>query len=131
MSASVLTWGLNPERASRLGSERLRALEASHHAMWNYLTYRDAIGVLGLDPAELYPGGTTRLDPSTWVDLGWLTCFAGPPSSAVSAMRDAVTAEHLNQYTPDLIEPLRDAAAGMLGRPRDEGEESERSDSGY
>ena len=119
MSAgSVLTWGTNPETTSRLGSERLRALEASHHAMWNYLTYRDAIGLLGLDAAELYPGGTTRLDPATWADLGWLTCFAGPPAGAVEAMRDAVTAEHLNQYTPDLVEPLRDAAAGVLGRPR-------------
>jgi aspartate/methionine/tyrosine aminotransferase len=87
--------------------------------MWNYLTYRDAIGMLGLDPAELYPGGTTRLDPAAWVDLGWLTCFAGPPAAAVEAMRDAVSAEHLNQYTPDLIEPLRDAAAGVLGRARD------------
>jgi aspartate/methionine/tyrosine aminotransferase len=120
MSPSVLTWGTNPAVTSRLGSERLRTLEASHHAMWNYLTYRDAIGILGLDPAKLYPGGTTRLDPSTWADLGWLTCFAGPPSSAVRAMRDAVTAEHLNQYTPDLIDPLRDAAAGVLGRARDE-----------
>jgi aspartate/methionine/tyrosine aminotransferase len=121
MSSSVLTWGTDPGSTPRLASERLRALESSHHAMWNYLTYRDAIAIVGLDPAELYPGGTTRLDPATWADLGWLTCFAGPPSSAVDAMRDAVTAEHLNQYSPDLIEPLRDAAARVLGRPRDAG----------
>src|SRR4051794_36870272 len=119
MSPSVLTWGTNPAVTSPLGSERLRTLEASHHAMWNYLTYRDAIGMLGLDPAELYPGGTTRLDPREWADLGWLTCFAGPPASAVDALREAVTAEHLNQYTPDLIEALRESAAAVLGRPRD------------
>ena len=121
MSPSVLTWGTDPGSVPRLASERLRALESSHHAMWNYLTYRDAIGLVGLDPVTLYPGGSTRLDPATWADLGWLTCFAGPPASAVDAMRDAVTAEHLNQYSPDLIEPLRDAAAGVLGRPRDKG----------
>lgn len=121
MSSSVLTWGTDPGSTPLLASERLRALERSHHAMWNYLTYRDAIGILGLDPAELYPGGTTRLDPAAWADLGWLTCFAGPPASAVRAMRDAVTVEHLNQYSPDLIEPLRDAAAEILGRTRDDG----------
>jgi aspartate/methionine/tyrosine aminotransferase len=121
MSSSVLTWGTDPGSVPRLASERLRALESSHHAMWNYLTYRDAIGILALDPGELYPGGTTRLDPATWADLGWLTCFAGPPASAVDAMRAAVSAEHLNQYSPDLIEPLRDAAARVLGRPRDDG----------
>ena len=121
MSSSVLTWGTDPGSVPRLASERLRALESSHHAMWNYLTYRDAIGILGLDPADLYPGGTTRLDPAAWADLGWLTCFAGPPASAVDAMREAVTREHLNQYSPDLIEPLRDAAARLLGRPRDDG----------
>lgn len=121
MSSSVLTWGTDPGSTPLLASERLRALERSHHAMWNYLTYRDAIGILGLDPADLYPGGTTRLDPAVWADLGWLTCFAGPPASAVEAMRDAVTIEHLNQYSPDLIEPLRDAAAQILGRSRDDG----------
>ena len=36
-------------------------------------------------------------------------------------MRAAATAESLNQYTPDLIEPLRDAAAAAFGRSRDEG----------
>src|ERR1044072_4656828 len=114
MSSSVLTWGADPGSTPRLASERLALLERSHHAMWNYLTYRGAIGFLRLDAAKLYPGGTTRLDPATWADLGWLTCFAGPPQSAVDAMRDAVTAEHLNQYSPHLIEPLRDAAARVL-----------------
>lgn len=121
MSSSVLTWGADPGSTPQLAADRLRALERSHHAMWNYLTYRDAIRIVGLDPATLYPGGTTRLDPAAWADLGWLTCFAGPPTSAVEAMRAAVTVEHLNQYSPDLIEPLRDAAAGVLGRPRDDG----------
>jgi aspartate/methionine/tyrosine aminotransferase len=118
---SVLTW---TEAAALDGlpvSERLRRIQASHHGMWNYVTYRDAIAVLGLDPATIYPQGSTRLDPAEWADLGWLTCFCGPPASAVQAMRAAVTAESLNQYTPDLIEPLRDAAASAFGRPRDSG----------
>ena len=118
---SVLTW----TEAATLGgvrlSERLRRIQASHHAMWNYVTYRDAIALLGLDPAAIYPEGSTRLDPVEWADLGWLTCFCGPPASAIDAMRAAVTAESLNQYTPDLIEPLRDAAAGAFGRARDVG----------
>jgi aspartate/methionine/tyrosine aminotransferase len=99
-------------------SERLRRLRASHHAMWNYVTYRDAITVLGMDPADIYPAGSTRLDPRQWADLGWLTCFCGPPAGAVQAMRDAATAEALNQYTPDLIEPLREAAAAQFGCAR-------------
>ena len=115
--SSVLTWTRAAE--SRVASRRLRELQASHHAMWNYVTYRDAIGIVGLDPDELYPGGTTRL-PADWTDLGWLTCFCGPPESAVAAMREAVSGDALNHYTPDLIEPLRDAAADVLGRPRDD-----------
>lgn len=118
---SVLTW----TDAVALGglplSERLRRIQASPHAMWNYVTYRDAIALIGLDPATIYPQGSTRLDPTEWADLGWLTCFCGPPPGAVEAMRAAATAESLNQYTPDLIEPLRDAAAGAFGRSRDHG----------
>jgi aspartate/methionine/tyrosine aminotransferase len=119
---SVLTW--TSEAAALEGvpmSERLRRIRTSHHGVWNYVTYRDAIALLGLDPAAIYPGGSTRLDPAEWADLGWLTCFCGPPPSAVEAMRAAVRAESLNQYTPDLIEPLRDAAASAFGRARDAG----------
>ena len=115
---SVLTWADAPATGDIPVSERLRRVRESHHGMWNYVTYRDAIALLGLDPAEIYPGGTTRLDPGQWADLGWLTCFCGPPESAVQAMRAAVVPESLNQYTPDLIEPLRAAAALALGRER-------------
>jgi aspartate/methionine/tyrosine aminotransferase len=116
---NVLTWAADPAAAGALAvSERLRALQASHHAMWNYVTYRDAIALLGLDTDELYPEGTTRL-PADWADLGWLTCFCGPPASAVEAMREAVQPRALDMYAPDLIEPLRDAAAAVLGRERD------------
>jgi aminotransferase len=116
--SSVLTWG-GAAAVDGIASNRLRALRASHSAMWNYVTYRDAIGVVGLDPDELYPGGTTRL-PADWADLGWLVCFAGPPPAAVHAMRQAVSREALSHYAPDLIEPLRDEAARVLGRARDD-----------
>ena len=66
----------------RLASACARC-SASHHAMWNYVTYRDAIALVGHDPDALYPEGTTRL-PADWADLGWLTCFHGPPASAPS-----------------------------------------------
>jgi aspartate/methionine/tyrosine aminotransferase len=117
--SSVLTWTAPAGAAAAVGSRRLAELQASHHAMWNYVTYRDAIALLGLDAAELYPEGTTRL-PDDWADLGWLTCFHGPPRSAVEAMRAAVEPAALSVYPPDLIEPLRDEAARALGRPRDE-----------
>ena len=118
---SVLTWTNARAGGPAVRSERVRRLRASHHAMWNYTTYRDAIALVGLDPEVLYPQGTTRLDPAEWADLGWLTCFCGPPESAVAAMRGAVAGPALSQYTPDLLEPLRDAAAHVLGRPRDAG----------
>lgn len=115
--SSVLTWG--PAGAGHaLASDRLHRLQHSPHAMWNYVTYRDAIGILGMDADEIYPEGATRLDPAVWADLGWLTCFAGPPESAVTAMREAVRAEALNQYTPDLIGSLREEAAVFLGGER-------------
>ena len=70
--SSVLTWRETGRTGPAL-SKRLRALRESHHGMWNYLTYRDAIGLLGLEPESIYPGGATRLDPAEWADLGWLT----------------------------------------------------------
>ncbi|HSD75977.1 MAG TPA: pyridoxal phosphate-dependent aminotransferase [Solirubrobacteraceae bacterium] len=113
---SVLTW--SGRELPQVRSQRLAALQRSHHAMWNYLTYRDAIALTGADPAELYPDGGTRL-PAGWADLGWLTCFCGPPASALRAMRAALVPDALDVYPPDLIEPLRDEVAALLGRERD------------
>ena len=115
----MLTWARAGARARRSARERLRALQASHHAMWNYVTYRDAIALVGVDPDELYPEGTTRL-PGDWADLGWLTCFHGPARVGASrrcAPRSCPTRS--TSYPPDLIEPLRDEAARALGRERD------------
>ncbi len=113
---NVLTWA--PGGALAVGSRRLAALQASHHAMWNYVTYRDAIALVGGNADDLYPEGTTRL-PDDWADLGWLTCFHGPPASALEAMRAALVPDALDVYPPDLIEPLREEAARALGRERD------------
>ena len=111
---NVLTWA-PAGAAAAIGSRRLAALQSSHHAMWNYVTYRDAIALVGQDPDDLYPEGTTRL-PGDWADLGWLTCFHGPPASALEAMRAALVPNALDVYPPDLIEPLREEAARALGR---------------
>ncbi|HET7289671.1 MAG TPA: pyridoxal phosphate-dependent aminotransferase [Thermodesulfobacteriota bacterium] len=101
-------------------SGRAREVMESPHGMWNYMSYRDAIGILGLDAGEIYEEGRIDLDPRTWADFGWMTCFAGPPESAIEAMRAATTRENVNPYSPDLINPLRDAAAEIkFGRPRD------------
>ena len=116
--SNVLTWTSPAAARAAVGSRRLAALQASHHAMWNYVTYRDAIALVGLDSDELYPEGTTRL-PADWADLGWLTCFHGPPASAVAAMRAALRPEALDVYPPDLVEPLREEAARAMGRERD------------
>jgi aspartate/methionine/tyrosine aminotransferase len=100
-------------------SDRLRSVVDSHHGMWNYMTFRDAIGILGLDPAEVYREGRIDLDPEEWADFGWMTCYAGPPESAVKAMRERTVAQNINPYSPDLITPLRNACAEMkFGRER-------------
>ena len=103
---NVLTWA--PGGALAVGSRRLAALQASHHAMWNYVTYRDAIALVGGNADELYPEGTTRL-PDDWADLGWLTCFHGPPASALKAITFA-------QITGQTIARVRLKA---LAKPKD------------
>ena len=86
------------------------------------MTYRDAYRILGWDPADVYRDGAIALDRSEWADLGWMANHIGPSPRALDAMRDAVNAEHVGPYSPDLDEPLRDLMArGLLGRARDDG----------
>lgn len=118
----VLGWANNAEDksfAEAVLSDRVRSVMESPHGMWNYMTYRDAIKILGLDAGEIYKEGRVDLDPKEWADFGWMTCYVGPPESAVREMRRHTKASNINPYSPDLINPLRDACAEIkLGRER-------------
>jgi len=121
----VLGWqgGDNdPDSLTDILSDRVRSVMESPYGMWNYMTYRDAINILGLDPGDIYKEGRIDLDPKKWADFGWMTCYAGPPVSAVEAMRRRTNEANINPYSPDLINPLRDACAKIkFGRERGSG----------
>ncbi len=121
----VLGWEASRDSSAfpnNLLSDRVKSVIESPHGMWNYMTYRDAINILGLDSADLYSEGRIDLDKSKWADFGWMTCYAGPPRSAVEAMRNHTDESNINPYSPDLINPLRDAAANIkFGRARSAG----------
>lgn len=100
-------------------SDRVRSVMESPHGMWNYMTYRDAIRILGLDAGKIYREGRIDLDPKEWADFGWMSCYAGPPKSAVKEMKSRTRASNINPYSPDLINPLRDTCASLkFKRPR-------------
>ena len=110
----VLGWEVDSDETlfmKSVLSNRVKAVMESHHGMWNYMTYRDAIKILGLDTEEIYKEGRVDLDPKKWADFGWMTCYVGPPKSAVKAMREQTKASNINPYSPDLINPLRDDCA--------------------
>jgi aspartate/methionine/tyrosine aminotransferase len=118
----VLGWESDTEESTFIKnalSNRIKSVMESPHGMWNYMTYRDAIKILGWDARDVYKEGRVDLDPKEWADFGWMTCYAGPPKSAVEAMRKQTRASNINPYSPDLINPLRDACALIkLGRER-------------
>ncbi|HTI33583.1 MAG TPA: pyridoxal phosphate-dependent aminotransferase [Miltoncostaea sp.] len=119
---SVLTWRPPPAADVPAASARARALLEDPQGFGNYMTYRDAYRILGWDPAQIYRDGAIALDRSEWADLGWMANHIGPSPRALEAMREAVDAEHVGPYSPDLDEPLRDLMAeALLGRARDDG----------
>lgn len=110
----VLGWEEEAETSefmNRVLSNRVKSVMESPHGMWNYMTYRDAIKILDLDAGEIYKEGRVDLNQRTWADFGWMTCFVGPPRSAIEEMRKQTKASNINPYSPDLISPLRDACA--------------------
>lgn len=119
---SVLTW--RPPRPDDVpaASSRARALLEDPQGFGNYMTYRDAYRILGWDPADVYADGAIALDRSRWADLGWMANHLGPSPRALDAIREAVDADHVGPYSPDLDEPLRELmATRLLGRARDPG----------
>jgi len=118
----VLGWKEEPASSQFMVdylSDRVKSVMESPHGMWNYMTYRDAIKILGMDAGEVYKDGRVDLDPKAWADFGWMTCFIGPPKSAILEMKRQTNSSNVNPYSPDLITSLRDACAEIkLGRPR-------------
>lgn len=103
----------------RFLANRVKMVFGDPHGMNNYMTYRDAIQILGMDPQEIYRDGRIDLDPHEWADLGWLCSHIGPPESALAAMREHISAANVGPYSPDLIAPLRDVVAReKFGRER-------------
>ncbi|MEQ9619510.1 MAG: pyridoxal phosphate-dependent aminotransferase [Deltaproteobacteria bacterium] len=112
----VLGWESSQRNSpflSKVLSDRVKSVIDSPHGMWNYMTYRDAINILGLDTGDLYKEGRIDLDKRKWADFGWMTCYAGPPESAVEAMRKHTDESNVNPYSPDLINPLREVCANL------------------
>ncbi len=117
---SVLTWRPPSGGPGWAASARARDVLADPQGFGNYMTYRDAYRILGMNPADVYHDGGVALDRTEWADLGWMANHIGPSPRALEAMRAAVDAEHVGPYSPDLDEPLRDVMAErLLGRARD------------
>ncbi len=86
--------------------------------MWNYVTYRDAIAIVGLDADAVYPEGSDAARPgrvgrSRLADVLLRAAAGGRRGDARRGQRRARS----TSTRPDLIEPLRDAAAARA-RPR-------------
>ena len=110
----VLGWQSESETLGlleRTRSGKLDSVTRSPHGMWNYMTYRDAINILGMDPSRIYADGRIDLDPEQWADFGWMLCHCGPPRNAVREMKERTLPSNVNPYSPDLITPLRDLCA--------------------
>jgi aspartate/methionine/tyrosine aminotransferase len=100
---------INP-LVQRFVANRAKGLMYHHQALGNYFTYRHAIPILGIDPKTIFVDGKLKL-PDNYTDFGYMWSQAGPPESAMAAMREHLTAEAVAPYPPDLIAALREAAA--------------------
>lgn len=94
-------------------SDRAKALLKDPLAQGQFFTWLHAAEILGIAPAELFKDGRTDLDQKTYADLGFMASQIGPPESAVKEMRARCTPENIGPYPPDLLSPLREAAAAV------------------
>ena len=80
----VLGWQSESETLPLLEktkSGKLDSVTRSPHGMWNYMTYRDAINILGMDPSRIYTDGRIDLDPQQWADSAGCSVTAVLPEA--------------------------------------------------
>ncbi|MBM3253450.1 MAG: pyridoxal phosphate-dependent aminotransferase, partial [Candidatus Omnitrophica bacterium] len=89
-----------------------------------FFHYRHAISILGWDYNKVFKDGRLDLDPDKWADFGALNFHIGPPKNVTRYLRNRINFKNITYYSPDLVTPLRDAAAGILFK-RSRGKEFE------
>lgn len=102
------------KKAQKLLSFRAKVLLRNHHLLGNFFHYRQAISILGWDYNKVFKDGRLDLKPDKWADFGALNFHIGPPKSVIKYLRQKISAKNITFYPPDLIIPLRDAAAEIL-----------------
>jgi aspartate/methionine/tyrosine aminotransferase len=105
--------------AKRHMASRAKAVLSHPQARGNYFTFKDAIGILGLDSKQVFREGSLTPDPEQYVDMSFMYSLQGPPQSALDAMREKLSLDTISPYPPDLLYELRNLAAEVkFHRPR-------------
>jgi aspartate/methionine/tyrosine aminotransferase len=97
--------------AKRHMASRAKAVLSHPQARGNYFTFKDAVGILGLDSKDVFREGSLTPDPEKYVDMSFMYSLQGPPQSALDAMREKLSFDTISPYPPDLLYELRNLAA--------------------
>ena len=89
-------------------SQRTQALLNHPQGMGNYFTFKAAIDILGLDWADVAPGGVYAVTGPGYFDMGYMANHIGPPASALKALQEAAARpEIVAVYPPDCMPELK------------------------
>jgi aspartate/methionine/tyrosine aminotransferase len=89
-------------------SKRTQALLNHPQGMGNYFTFKTAIDILGLDWADVAPGGVYAVTGKGYFDMGYMANHIGPSQAAVEALCQASADEDLVKvYPPDCMPELK------------------------
>lgn len=89
-------------------SKRTQALLNHPQGMGNYFTFKTAIDILGLDWADVAPGGVYAVTGKGYFDMGYMANHIGPSEAAVEALCQASADPDLVKvYPPDCMPELK------------------------
>lgn len=92
----------------KLLSKRTQALLNHPQGMGNYFTFKTAIDILGLDWADVAPGGVYAVTGKGYFDMGYMANHIGPSEAAVNALCQASADPDLVKvYPPDCMPELK------------------------
>ena len=93
-------------------SKRTQALLNHPQGMGNYFTFKTAIDILGLDWADVAPGGVYAVTGKGYFDMGYMANHIGPPEAAIEALCQASADPDLVKvYPPDCMPELKKLVA--------------------
>jgi aspartate/methionine/tyrosine aminotransferase len=103
----------NFDKTIKFSKKVLNVLK-EHQILGHFFHYRETLPILGVDYKKVFENGRLGLNPDKYADFAPLHLLMYPAPSVIQYLKRTISKKELANYSPDLLNQLRDEAAKKI-----------------